>query len=208
MKIAKGDRVMDPALTDTRRVDPGTIMNITDGQAEVRWDSGTMTVQPVDSLKLIGYPTNITPGTPGYVGYPKNDQYQWGEFAFAAIELGGYSDMSLVDPMTGTRLWVGEILSDGPTWSEALHRLAAAAEQTNFFEVAGDPRGLREEARIGRAPTEQENRRAAMRIRHQEERDAMMRRHVEERNAVYGDNDPPVAVLGEPAGAEGTGPDA
>ncbi len=39
--------------------------------------------------------------------YPKTDSYTWGEFAGLAIEMGGYSDLSLVDPYTGRRFWCG-----------------------------------------------------------------------------------------------------
>jgi hypothetical protein len=186
MPIRNNDRVIDPSRIGHGRIEQGTVVDLEGTRATVRWDGGAETVQDLSTLRPTAYPTSITPGTPGYVGYPKNDEYQFQEFAFAVIELGGYSDMSIVDPMTGARFWAGEILSDGPTWYEAMHRLASAAEQVGFFERIGDPQGFREEARIGRAPTEKENRRAEMRKRHAEERDALMRRHVEERNAIFG----------------------
>lgn len=37
-------------------------------------------------------------------GYP--DSHMWGEFAGLAIELGGYSDITGIDPYTGRRFWL------------------------------------------------------------------------------------------------------
>lgn len=42
--------------------------------------------------------------------YPKTDSYTWGEFAGLAIEMGGYSDLSAIDPYTGRRFWLGSAL--------------------------------------------------------------------------------------------------
>lgn len=210
MKLGVTDRVIDPERIGQGRVEQGTILHIHEsGHAEVRWDSGTQTIQQLDTLRPTSYPTNITPGTPDYIGYPKNDQYQWGEFALMAFELGGYSDISMVDPYTGTRFWVGDVLSDGPTWYEAMHRVIAAAEQANFIERCEDKHGLREEARLGRPATEQETRQAEMRQRHEQERDALMRRHVEERNEFFLQyENPPMPVVPRPDGADSPAPAA
>ena len=37
-------------------------------------------------------------------GYPSS--HTWGEFAGMAIELGGYSDVTAIDPYTGRRFWL------------------------------------------------------------------------------------------------------
>lgn len=42
--------------------------------------------------------------------YPKAGSYTWGEFAGLAIEMGGYSDLSAIDPYTGRRFWLGSAL--------------------------------------------------------------------------------------------------
>lgn len=48
---------------------------------------------------------NITPGRPDHVGYPHSGTHTWGAFAGLAIELGGYGDIELVDPYSGSRFW-------------------------------------------------------------------------------------------------------
>lgn len=42
--------------------------------------------------------------------YPKAGSYTWGEFAGLVIEMGGYSDLSAIDPYTGRRFWLGSAL--------------------------------------------------------------------------------------------------
>lgn len=51
--------------------------------------------------------------------YPTAD-HKWGEFAGLAIEMGGYNDLSAVDPYTGRRFWLeGAMRCDAH--SAALH---------------------------------------------------------------------------------------
>ena len=38
--------------------------------------------------------------------YPQVDCHIWGEFAALAIEMGGYRDLSAVDPYSGQRFWL------------------------------------------------------------------------------------------------------
>lgn len=209
MKFYKDDRVIDPDRIGGGRVEQGTVLNVQDGQVHVHWDGGAQTIQLAETLRKTSFPTKFIPGTPGWVGYPKNDSYTWGEFACAAFEIGGYSDMTLVDPYSGSRFWVGDVLADGPTWYEAMHRVISAAEQGNFLEQAAvDPQGHLADAVRGRDLTPQEIRRAELRARHERERDDLMRRHVEERNEFFIHYNTPVAVLGEPAEADSTEPAA
>ena len=205
--IHKDDRVIDPGRISHGRVEQGTVLEIRGEMADVRWDGGTQSIQHTDTLRKTDYPISITPGNPGYVGYPKNDMYQWGEFAVMAVECGGYSDMSLVDPMTGTRFWVGEVLADGPTWYEAMHRVISAAERADFIERCEDRQGLREEARLGRAPTEKEIATTAMMHRHEAEQSAMMQRHVAERAEFFRHYDEAgVTPPAQPDGADAPSP--
>lgn len=81
--------------------------------------------------------------------YPTTDTYTWSEFAgvaihdgegkpVAAVEMGGYCDLSMVDPYTLQRLWVADVLStreDGsePTIYDALRALIDIAEREQFL---------------------------------------------------------------------------
>lgn len=80
------------------------------------------------------YPTSVTRGGEGYVGYPKNDTYQFGEFAYLVVETGGYCDLSAVDPYSGDRFWVGNVLKDDPSPYDALRRLVDAMEREHFLD--------------------------------------------------------------------------
>jgi hypothetical protein len=50
---------------------------------------------------------HFTPDRFGGPHYPKVDHHTWGEFAYLAVEAGGYSDLTAINPYTGDRLWVG-----------------------------------------------------------------------------------------------------
>lgn len=39
--------------------------------------------------------------------YPQQEAHVWSEFAYLAVEAGGYSDITAINPYTGDRLWVG-----------------------------------------------------------------------------------------------------
>jgi hypothetical protein len=80
---------------------------------------------------------SVQAGTPGAV-YPDSDTYTWGEFAGMAIELGGYGDMTMVDPYTRQRLWMGAIRdAEGTIVDETpyaqLRRLIDLAEREQFL---------------------------------------------------------------------------
>lgn len=73
--------------------------------------------------------------------YPQAESYTWSEFAGVAIqsgdqpivatEMGGYGDMTMVDPYTGQRLWmVGAFEGD---IYDALRRLIDLAEREQFL---------------------------------------------------------------------------
>lgn len=71
--------------------------------------------------------------------YPQAGAHVWGEFAGLAVELGGYNDITAIDPATGRRLWVGrafakEAVADPtPTIYSALRKLVDAMETHRFF---------------------------------------------------------------------------
>jgi hypothetical protein len=50
---------------------------------------------------------NLTTDRFGGPHYPNVGHHTWGEFAYLAVEAGGYSDLTAIDPYTGNRLWVG-----------------------------------------------------------------------------------------------------
>lgn len=40
--------------------------------------------------------------------YPRSGSHEWSEFAFLAIEQGGYGDITAIDPYTGRRFWLSQ----------------------------------------------------------------------------------------------------
>lgn len=46
----------------------------------------------------------VTPGQADQPHYPNVDSHTWNEFAYLAIEAGGYSDLTAISPYTGARL--------------------------------------------------------------------------------------------------------
>lgn len=75
--------------------------------------------------------------------YPKAESYTWGAFAglaiesggkpIAAIEMGGYCDLEMVDPYTLQRLWVADVMRDGTSIYDALRKLIDVAEHEQFL---------------------------------------------------------------------------
>lgn len=62
-------------------------------------------------------------------GYPES--HTWGEFAGLAVELGGYGDITLVDPGTGSRFWFRpgahlDTRSAGWFWDALIEAIQAA----------------------------------------------------------------------------------
>jgi hypothetical protein len=53
---------------------------------------------------------SVSEGRPAQDCYPQNDRYQFQEFAGLVIEMGGYSDLTAIDPYTGRRFWLGSAL--------------------------------------------------------------------------------------------------
>jgi hypothetical protein len=73
--------------------------------------------------------------------YPKTDMYQYQEFAGPVIEFGGYSDITMVDPYTGRRLWMGaeydandRPVTDNDTYAQ-ITKLVALAKEIDFLGV-------------------------------------------------------------------------
>ena len=74
---------------------------------------------------------SVTPGHPNHIPYPQAGSHTWGEFAGLAVELGGYSDITLVDPYGGSRLWVKPTNPDG-TFLEWLAEAVQVAQQIGW----------------------------------------------------------------------------
>lgn len=83
--------------------------------------------------------------------YPATDTYQFGEFAGPVAErpavegvqgrqpgpvaeFDGYGGITLTDPWTGDRLWVGDVAGefDGSLW-DAMRRIIGVAEDIGFM---------------------------------------------------------------------------
>ena len=64
--------------------------------------------------------------------YPKDDTHTWGEFAGLAIEIGGYSDITAVDPYTGRRFWLADAFKCD-AHASALHAAAPGDEAIEVY---------------------------------------------------------------------------
>lgn len=62
--------------------------------------------------------------------YPRQGHHIWNEFAGLAIEMGGYSDLTAVDPYTGRRFWLEHAF-----WCDE-HAAAVAAAEPGDAAVA------------------------------------------------------------------------
>lgn len=73
--------------------------------------------------------------------YPKTDVYTFGEFAGAVIELGGYGDVSWVDPYTGDRVNLFRAFPDGEpsNLTGAVRRLCDAVDLAIERDEFGKP---------------------------------------------------------------------
>jgi hypothetical protein len=95
----------------------------------------------LDTLQAEGQPAALLPTRRlehGKDTYPSTDTYQFQEFAGVVFELGGYGDITMIDPYTLRRLWVADALAydevGGGTYLLNAIRLACdVAEATGFF---------------------------------------------------------------------------
>jgi len=100
---------------------------------------------------LAGLPTQRV-WDPAKEVYPQKDHYTFQEFAGPVFELGGYGDMTLIDPYSQRRLWVADVLKDAAEQSiyDAMITTIKIAQEIGFL-------GSEEEARAnygsGEAPT-------------------------------------------------------
>lgn len=69
-----------------------------------------MTDKTANGMTTKGREWSVSAGRPAEGCYPRSDSHTWGEFAGLAIELGGYADISAVDPYTGRRFWLSGAL--------------------------------------------------------------------------------------------------
>jgi hypothetical protein len=68
--------------------------------------------------------------------YPQAAKYAFQEFAGPVFELGGYGDMTMIDPYSGRRLWVSAELL-GPEKAsiyDSMKRVIEIAERNRFLE--------------------------------------------------------------------------
>lgn len=79
-------------------------------------------------------PTSTTGPAPEEQRYPQATAHTWGEFPVIAVEMGGYSDITAVDPYTGRRLWLGGANGADATPYDALRRLIDAMEAQGFLD--------------------------------------------------------------------------
>lgn len=61
--------------------------------AEPTWNRGALPEHEVSARK------------PPEQCYPKVEVYTWQEFAGFAVEMGGYGDLTMIDPYSGRRFW-------------------------------------------------------------------------------------------------------
>jgi hypothetical protein len=91
----------------------------------------------------------VTRGRPSDPHYPAARAHEWGEFAYLAIEAGGYSDLTAVNPYTGDRCHTFACRTGGTMdgdWIDnpyqCLRNLIDAMERVNFLprpQSADDP---------------------------------------------------------------------
>lgn len=82
----------------------------------------------------------VTRGRPSDPHYPTARAHEWGEFAYLAIEAGGYSDLTAVNPYTGDRCHTFACRTGGTLDGEwidnpytCLRNLIDAMERVNFL---------------------------------------------------------------------------
>jgi hypothetical protein len=91
----------------------------------------------------------VTRGRPSDPHYPTARAHEWGEFAYLAVEAGGYSDLTAVNPYTGDRCHTFACRTGGTLDGEwidnpyqCLRNLIDAMERVNFLprpQSADDP---------------------------------------------------------------------
>jgi hypothetical protein len=83
---------------------------------------------------------------------PKTDWYRFAEFAHWVVEMGGYSDLTLVNPYDGRRLHLAWAMLDDNEepfrnpW-DGLRKLIDAAEMVDFTSRTGEDASVTEAAR-------------------------------------------------------------
>lgn len=85
----------------------GSGVRVLNGGTSVEWE--WVDEHQSDSVPVLTDETpkpeiTVTPGRADQPHYPNVDSHTWGEFAYLAIEAGGYSDLTAVSPYTGARL--------------------------------------------------------------------------------------------------------
>jgi len=88
--------------------------------------------------ELYGFLKDVTPLTQDDV-YPKKDSYTFQEFAGPVFELGGYGDLTMVDPYTLKRLWISQSSIQGLSFFDAMRRAIDVAEAIQFLGEDPEP---------------------------------------------------------------------
>jgi len=70
--------------------------------------------------------------------YPQKGSYTFQEFAGPVFEFGGYGDMTLIDPYTLRRLWVGQQVVGELNVYDAMRRAIDLAEAIDFLRDEED----------------------------------------------------------------------
>lgn len=79
--------------------------------------------------------------------YPKTDVYHFQEFAGPVFEFGGYSDITMIDPWSGRRLWISDGAAEGSIYDQ-LRAAIDEAEKVGFLGLDGKPKPLRGPVRV------------------------------------------------------------
>lgn len=82
----------------------------------------------------LGIEYSISEELPSSQTYPTTDIYEFGEFAGPIFEMGGYGDITMIDPYTGRRLWVGGAFQDGDSIYDAMTKAISVAEEIGFLK--------------------------------------------------------------------------
>jgi hypothetical protein len=69
--------------------------------------------------------------------YPKTGVYQFTGQPGPVFEMGGYNDMTVIDPLTGARHYVARAMTDGQPLVSVMRGVIASAEAAGFMSGYG-----------------------------------------------------------------------
>ncbi len=97
-------------------------------------DDGTRSFDGAPAAQTAPRKHKVIAGNPNVAHYPKSDSHQFGEFAGPVFEMGGYSDITIVNPYNGNRLWVSQAFDGSADLYTAMERAIVVARKIDFFE--------------------------------------------------------------------------